>query len=226
MSVQVCWPHLPPKTHLRSKCKCGKSLGSGQLPKLLGALMCIGNLCWGVTVWTWGAFEPYGQNGPVSARLRAPAPARMWLKVKLHRGGFPCILPNSPQAVLHKVTSGTYADASLNGPRRPFSPMVKTGLWLHVCLRKLPPTCDLRSNGIAGDSLASPRLPASRSALRYIGNLCWRVPKWTWGAFDPYGQDGPLSARLRASPLTHMWFEVKPHRGEVPGIPPTPRNTQ
>ena len=83
------------------------------------------------------------------------------------------------------------------------------GLWVHVCVRQLSPTCDLRSNCMAGDSLGSSQSSAGRGALSYIRNLCWRAPEWTWGPFEPYGQNGPHGARLRASAVAHMWLKVK-----------------
>ena len=101
--------------------------------------------------------------------------------------------------------------------------MVKMGFLMHVCVRQLSPSCDLRSNCMTEDSLGSLQPPAGRGALRYIANLCWRAPELTWGPFQPYGQNGPLGARLRASALAHMWLKVKLLCGGFPRIPSIPR---
>ena len=129
---------------------------------------------------------------------------------------------NSPQAAVHWVPLGTYADASLNRLGGYLRLMVKMGLWVHVCVRKLPPTSDLRSTFIAGDSLACPQPPADRGELSYIGNLSWRVSEWSWGAFEPYSPNGPLGARLRASAPAHKWLKVKLHRGDSLASPQPP----
>ena len=101
--------------------------------------------------------------------------------------------------------------------------MVQMGLWVHVCVRHLPPTCDLRSNCMAGDCLGCPQPLAGRGALTYIGNLCWRVPEWNWGGLWALWSNVPLVARLRASAPAHKWLKVKLIRGGFPGIPSAAR---
>ena len=101
--------------------------------------------------------------------------------------------------------------------------MCKMGLWVHVCVRQFPPTSALRSNCIAEDSLATPHPPAGHGALSYIGNLCWRVPEWSWGAFEPYSKNGHMRARLRESASAHKCLKVKLHHGGFLSIPLAPR---
>ena len=161
---------------LKVKLHRGDYLESLQLPAGRGALRYIGNLCWRVPEWTWGEFQPYAQNGPLGSSLHALLPAHMRLKVKLHRGEVPGIPPTPRSTQWAKLTMLTRPWMDLAGG---LSLMVKTGCWMHVCVRQLPPTCDLRSNCIAGNFLASPRLLAGRSAQSYIGNQCWRVPERT-----------------------------------------------
>ena len=164
-------------------------------------------------LWTKRALE---------ARFRASAPAHMCIEVQLHRGGFSRILASPCRwrcSKLHRKPMLTRPLKDL----RAFEHCGQNGPLLQVCVCQPTPTCDLRSNGIAGYSLGSPQPPAGRGALTYIGNLCWRVPEWALGAFKRYGQNGPLGARLRPSTPNDMWLKVKLHRGGLPGIPSTPR---
>ena len=128
---------------------------------------------------------------------------------------------NYPPAATRYSACGRRLNTALNRHRGPMSLLVKSKLWMHVCVRQLPPKAALKSNCNAGDSPGALVLPAARNALKSMMRASQHGPESTQETCGPSGQKQTTGARMRVSAPVRTRIKVKLHRGKFPGIPRT-----
>ena len=84
----------------------------------------------------------------------------------------PGVPSNSPVSNTRKSAFGVHVNTAFNRARGSVSLVVKSSLWVDVCVRQLPTTAGFCRNRTAGESLSPRELPGVQYAQNRIRHAC------------------------------------------------------